>query len=164
MKILLVSGAALALVLVLPGCGKESPAAKPVSVPPHQHIPPHHGTPVVLGNEEYHVELVLDSTAGELNAYILDGELENFIRVQQPSFEVVSSRQGREETLIFKAVANNATGETAGDTSQFKAQADWLRTDKAFDAILKHLVVVGNNYDEIKFNFPKGNDTDEKTK
>jgi len=153
----------IAVLLLLSGCSQKAASEKAI-VHKHEHVPPHHGTPIVLGNEEYHVELVLDAAAGKLQAYVMDGELENFVRVQQPSFEVVASHQGHEDTLIFKAVANHATGETVGDTSQFEAQADWLRTEKEFDGILKALSVRGSKYEEIQFNFPKGNDTDEKTK
>ena len=86
------------------------------------------GTPVVLGNEEYHVEFVLDVPSGKLQAYILDGELENFIRIQQPSFQVAAKLPDRQELLAFAAVANRATGETTGDTSLFEARADWLKS------------------------------------
>jgi hypothetical protein len=153
---------AVSLVLV-GGCNKKSPqTAPPEPVHKHEHIPPHHGTPVVLGKEEYHVELVLDSPAGKLQAFVLDGELENFIRVQQPSFEVSAKLPEREEVLVFRAIPNNATGETVGDTSLFETQADWLKTTSTFEGVLKELQVRGKAYQKITFNFPKGNDTDEK--
>src|SRR5882757_2198315 len=88
------------------GCGKQSPesaaAAKPAK---HEHHPPHGGTPVVLGDEVYHVELVLDAAAGKLQAFVLDGEMENFIRSAAPSFDIVASVNGAPQTLTLKAVA-----------------------------------------------------------
>ena len=117
-----------------------------------------------MGEEEYHVELVLDASAGKLQAFILDGELENFVRIPEASFEITARLPGREEVLTLKAVANRATGETVGDTALFEAQADWLKTTPAFDAVIKELTVRGNKYQNIVFNFPKGNDTDEKEK
>ena len=149
----------------LAGCSKKSAqTAVPEPAHKHEHKPPHHGTPVVLGNEEYHVELVLDPPAGKIQAYILDGELENFIRIQQPSFMVVAKLSGGEELLTFQAVANNATGETIGDTSLFEAQAEWLKTTATFDGLIKDLQVRDKSYRDVAFNFPKGNDTDEKEK
>ena len=130
----------------------------------HEHKPPHHGTPVVLGKEEYHVELVLDASAGRLQAYIMDGELENFVRVPADSFAVAAMLGGKEEVLMFKAVTNNATGEKVGDTSLFEAQADWLKTNATFDGVLRQLNVHGTTYRNITFNFPKGNETDEPSK
>ncbi len=76
-------------------------------------------TPVVLGAEIYHLEFVLDPASGQLSAYVLDGEMENFIRIAAPSFEVVATVGGVKQTLFLAAVANYATGEKTGDTSLF---------------------------------------------
>jgi hypothetical protein len=147
------------------GCNRQpSPAPLQTSGHQHEHKPPHHGTPIVLGKEEYHVELVLDAAAGRFQAYIMDGELENFVRVPAESFAVTAKLSGQEEVLSFKAVANNATGERVGDTALFEAQADWLKTNAAFDGVLRQLTVRGTAYENITFNFPKGNDTDESPK
>jgi hypothetical protein len=151
------------VLLVLCGCGKETALEQKGKTPAkHEHKPPHGGTPVVLGHEEYHVELVLEAATGTMQAYVMNGELEEFVRVSAPSFEVAAQRAGGEETLVFKAVPNRATGETVGDTSFFTAQAEWLKTAKTFDAVLKELKVQGSVYQNVAFNFPKGNDTDGK--
>ena len=148
------------------GCSKTENASAPGKevVHKHEHHPPHHGTPVVLGDEEYHVELVLDATAGKLQAFVLDGELENFIRITPESFDIAAKIAGRDETLTLKAVANSATGETVGDTSLFETQADWLKTTPVFDAAIKEINVRGESYTNVVFNFPKGNDADEAEK
>jgi hypothetical protein len=65
---------------------------------------------------------------------------------------------GKEETLTFQPVANNATGEKVGDTSLFEAQADWLKSATNFDAVLKEITVRTKTYTNISFNFPKGSD------
>ena len=126
----------------------------------HEHHPPHGGTPVVLGDEAYHIELVLDASAGTLQAYVLDGEMENFIRSTVPSIEIVATVGGAQRTLVLAAVANPATGETVGDTSLFEAQADWLKTTPEFDGVLKSVTIRGTTFTDVKFNFPRGNDTD----
>ena len=102
--------------------GHDHAAAAPAK---HEHHAPHDGTAIVLGKEEYHLEFVLDAAAGKLTAYALDGELENFIRVKALGFEVVATVGTEKKPLTFQAIANPATGETVGDTSQFEAQADW---------------------------------------
>jgi hypothetical protein len=159
---LLILGLAIAL---FASCRRE-PSDRPtdMAVHKHEHKPPHHGTPVVLGTEQYHVELVLDQPAGRLQAYILDGELENFVRVPAESFEIAAFLNGKEQVLTFKAVANNATGETVGDTALFEARADWLTTNTTFDGVLRKLAVRGTAFEHVTFNFPKGNDTDENPK
>ena len=114
----------------------------------------------MLGSEVYHIELVLDASAGKLQAYVLDGEMENFIRSAAPAFDVLATVAGETKTLTFLPVANPATGETVGDTSLFETQADWLKTTQDFDAVLKTITVRGTTFADVKFNFPKGNDTD----
>jgi hypothetical protein len=146
------------------GCSKpaETAAPKTEAVHKHEHHPPHGGTPVVLGEEEYHIELVLDAGAGKLQAFVLDGELENFVRVPAESLEIDAEVSGRQERLNLRAVPNTATGEKVGDTSLFETQADWLKTTPSFDAALKEIAVRGKTYSQVKFNFPKGNDEDAK--
>jgi hypothetical protein len=158
----------LVIVLVaalLTGCGEGKPAAsQPPAEHKHEHKPPHGGTPVVLGNEEYHVELVLDAPAATLQAYIMDGELENFVRVTAESFEVAVQSPDQKAALLFKAIPNQATGEAVGDTALFEARADWLKFATNFDGVLRELTVRGTKYQNISFNFPKGNDPDETKK
>lgn len=158
----LIAGLLMASLVLFTACSRKSEAADDAKPAKHEHHPPHGGTPVVLGDEVYHVELVLDPVAGKLQAYVFDGELENFIRSASPSFEVVAVVGGETKPLVFAPVANAATGETAGDTSLFEAQADWLKTTREFDAVLKEITVRGTVFKDVKFNYPKGNDDDAK--
>ena len=148
-------------VVLLAGCAKQSPGPA-ASAPPakHVHHPPHGGTPVVLGEEIYHVELVLDAATGKLSAYILDGEMENFIRLAMPAFDMTAQVNGQSKVLTFHAVANPATGETVGDSSLFETQAEWLKTTRTFDAVIPGLAIRGTTFTGVTFNFPGGNDRD----
>ena len=154
----------LSMVLILAaaaGCSKAPVGAADSGQPRrHHHHPPHAGTPVVLGDEAYHVELVLDASAGRLQAYILDGEMENFVRSPAPSIEITATAGGAPHTLVLEPVPNPVTGETVGYTSLFEAQADWLKTVKGFDAVLKSVAIRGTTFSDVRFSFPKGNDTD----
>ena len=140
------------------GCAKSESTPKTEAVHKHEHKPPHGGTPVELGEEEYHVELVRDAAAGKMQAFIFDGELENFVRIPAGSFTVGAKVAGKEEPLVFQAVPNAATGETVGDTALFEARADWLKTTPRFDAVLKEITVRAKTYTNVAFNFPKGAD------
>jgi hypothetical protein len=160
MKIKLTAIPALALTVALfSGCSKTetAPPAKEVAHH-HEHKPPHGGAPVELGEEEYHVEFVRDATAGKLQAFVMDGELEFFVRIAAPALEVTAQVAGKEEALVLQPVANNATGETVGNTSLFEAQAGWLKSATNFDAVLKEITVHGKTYTNVAFNFPKGSD------
>lgn len=153
-------GAVLALAAA--GCAKKNEPAAAADVPPgkHEHHPPHGGTPVVLGGEAAHVELVLDATAGRLQAYVLDGELENFIRIADPALEIVAEAGGATRTVTLRAVPDPATGETVGSTSLFAGEAEWLKTTPRFHAKLAGITVRGTAYRDVAFAFPEGNDHD----
>src|SRR5438309_718651 len=110
MKIEFHLDAMLAAMVLLGGCAKKE---EPVAV--HKDQPPHGGTPVVLGEDQYHIEFALDASSGTLSAYLLDDEMEEFVRSDMASFVVTAKTGGSEQTLIFKPVANPATGETVGD-------------------------------------------------
>ena len=141
------------------GCRREVPDPSRTPGRHYEHHPPHQGTPVALGDEEYHVEFVLHPASGQLQAFVMDGEWENFIRIKIDAFEVaVRLPEGGQDILRFRALASNATGETVGDTSAFEAQAEWLRTNTAFDASIKQIVVREKAYTNVQFNFPKGNE------
>lgn len=151
----------LAVLFGSSGCDKKEPApARATSPAKHEHVAPHGGTPVVLGNEAYHLEFVRDAASGTLQAFVLDGEMENFIRTKAPSIEIAATVNGATQTLTLAAVANAATGETVGDTALFEGKADWLKTIAQFDATLKSIAIRGSTFADVKFNFPKGNDKD----
>lgn len=148
-------GLTLAAMLTLAACGK-----KPEAVSARQEGPPHGGTPVVIGDDEYHIEFVLDPATGTLSAYLFDEEMEEFVRSDMASFELTATVGGTARTLVFKPVANPATGETVGDTALFTAQADWLKTTKEFNAVIQSVTLDGTRFTGIDFNFPRGNETD----
>ena len=129
-------------------------------VKPHEDRPPHGGTPVVLGDEEFHVELVRDAQAGTLRAYILDGEMEDYVRLAARSFTLQADLGGRRETLTFRPVADLATGETVGDTSLFEARAEWLKRVDRFKGVIVNLPIHDQAFKAVAFSFPEGNDKD----
>jgi len=152
---------ALSVLAASAGCSKAPLGAADVAPPHrHHHHPPHAGTPVVLGDEDYHIELVLDPSAGVLQAFVLDSEMENFVRSAAPRIEMTATVAGAPHTLVLQAVANPETGETVGDTSLFEGRAEWLKATKEFDAVITSVEIRGATFTDVRFNFPKGNDTD----
>lgn len=122
----------------------------------HEHKAPHNGTLIVLGEEFAHIELVLDSDKGLLTAYVLDGEAENPIRITQESFVMEGIAP-----VNFHAVNNPLTGESIGDTSEFAAQSDVYKGVKNFKGTLDQLTLKGQDFKNIEFSFPEGNEQDE---
>ena len=147
---------AFLLTLTLTACTKHD-HEKPTSGG-HVHTAPHGGTLVELGEHAYSLELVRDAATGRLSAYVLDGHAENFIRVKAASLEIVATVGTEKRPLMFRAMANPATGETVGDTSQFDAEAEWLKTTATFDARLTAIEIRGTRFTDVAFNFPQGKD------
>ena len=140
----------------LAACGEHSagPGAKEKTAL-HQDVAPHGGTPVAVG-DDYKLELVRDGETGTLSGYVLDDEMEEFMRSSSPSLTILIKAAGEPLTLVLNAVANPATGETLGDTSLFQGQADWLKSVDSFAGTLQAIVIRGTRFSGIKFNFPKG--------
>ena len=124
---------------------------------PHHHDPPHGGAGVTLGDEEAHIEFLVDAEAGTVTAWFFKPHMERYLRIKAESFAVLAKLPDGEARLTFAAVANAGTGETVGDTSQFVARADWLASVVSFDAVLPEVSIRGRVYRSVAFNYPKGN-------
>jgi hypothetical protein len=115
----------------------------------HVHTAPHGGSLAEVGEHAYNVEFLRDASSGKLSAYILDGHAENFIRLKATRLEAIATVNGEKRPLIFQAIANAATGETVGDTSQFDAQADWIKSSSTFDVAIPALEIRGTTFKSI---------------
>lgn len=125
----------------------------------HEHTAPHGGTLVVLGDEFAHLEIVLDPGTGELTAYVLDGEAESPVRLEQEEIEMkIDAAKKGGASLRLKAAANVLTGETTGDSSEFSAQSDKLKGVERFGAVVTSITVKGNRFEEVELRFPEGNE------
>lgn len=145
------------LFLLLAACDSKPPETPPPGKPsfapsrggasegkhPHQAL--HGGTLVELGEEFAHVELVLEGTTGKVTAYVLDGEVEKPIRLEQK--EIVL--KGKTVTVALQAVGSPLTGEKPGDTSQFEGQSDGLKGAKEFDGAIVRIVVKGRELTDV---------------
>ena len=143
---------ALLFLALLAACGRKEPA--PTHAGGHSHVAPHGGTLIELGAHAYNLELLRDRAAGKLTAWVLDGHAENFVRLPIPALEAVATVGVTPRPLSLKAVANAATGETVGNTSQFEVQADWLKGPEAFTVVVPSLEIRGSSFKEIKATFP----------
>lgn len=137
---------------LIAGCSKHSDE-KEAGHAHHAHKAPHGGTLVEIGEHAYAVELLRDRSAGKLTAWILDAHAENFIRLKIPALQLVAMPGGKYTPLSLQAVANPATGETVGDTSQFEVQADWLKTADEFAGIFT-LEINGTKFEQVPYSMP----------
>jgi hypothetical protein len=162
--------ATTAAALILGGCQSSSTENKLAATAPaptasagaakkegeHEHSAPHGGTLVEFGEEFAHLEIVLDAATGRLTAYALDGEAEKAVRLKQPNLEITIKAPAT--TIRLDGVANSLTGETADDTSEFAGQSDKLKGASEFDGVIKTISIRGKQFNNVAFNFPKGNE------
>lgn len=151
----LLAAAVLAAVLATTGCHKHDSHAGH-NHGKHVHTAPHGGLLVELGEHAYNVELVRDSASGKLTAYLLDGHAENFIRIAAPSLALTAYVNGARQSLALAATANPITGETVGNTSQFEATADWLKSAGDFNGEVGPVEIRGTKFAPAAFALTKG--------
>lgn len=118
--------------------------------------PPHGGTPVIVADDQFHLELVHDATAGEMQAYVLDGHLEGYVMVAETTFLLLAKTGGKDEQLFFQRAPEPDPGSVAAKSSLFVAQADWLKSAKEFEGNIPTITLDGKTFTNISFAFPKG--------
>ena len=124
----------------------------------HLHVAPHGGAAVVLGDELYHLEFLIDPEASLLDCYVLDGHMEEFVRIKANSVPV-TLEDGTE--LELQAVASRVTGESVGDTSHFQTTLSVAENRDRFSATVKAITIKGNRFENIPFRYPEGNESGE---
>lgn len=180
---LILTGAALTLA---PACSQPAPEAKEAPAPTeeapkpvpaaeeahdehdedhaheddhdHKHEAPRGGTLVELGDHVAHVEFLHDEAAGRLSAYFLDAHCENPVRLPDASIAItIDLRDGNGAiALSLTPRANDLTGETVGDTSEFTLEDARIKGISAFDITLPKLTARGATFENISFPFPEG--------
>lgn len=153
--------AALAL---LNGCGDHQTAdsAGHSHAPGEAHshdaeqAPPHGGTPVLVADDEFHLELVLDPVAAKMQAYVLDGHLERYVQVPETNFVIVAKSGGSTEQLTFQRVPEPGSGTVPATSALFEARAEWLRTTREFEGSIPTITLNGKTHLNVSFPFPKG--------
>lgn len=119
--------------------------------------PPHGGTPVLIADHKNHLELVRDGTAGLMQAYVLDDDLHDFIRVPETNFTLVATiSPGHSERLEFQRVTNSTTANLAEPSFLFEGRAEWIKAASKFDGLIPTITLKGRTFTNISFPFPKG--------
>ncbi len=120
----------------------------------HSHEAKHGGVAVALGDEEFHIEFTHGSSPGIISAYFLDAHMEDYVRLDAPSFSASVVIDGRSQAVVFAAVSNVATGEKIGDSSLFEGRIVGLPDHPALLVSVPALIVKGRTYANIKARLP----------
>jgi hypothetical protein len=172
--------------LFLTGCPGETPQAKnTATVKPHgdaddhdeldghghhhHHAEhgPHGGALAAIGDDDAHLEFVLDAESGKLTAYALDGEAEKPVSIKQSKLQLTYTltklrdiEEGSDDipddtfTLSLDAVSPADDGTAA----EFAGQADTLKGCEKFSAVLTTVNVGGKSFQNVTFKYPEGNE------
>jgi hypothetical protein len=143
----------------------EGKAAAKEEAKDEEHVPPHGGTLVELGEEEAQIEFVLDAAEGKLTVYFFDGEAEKPLFSSDPQIEVdvtpADQPDAKPTRVVLKAVASVLTGEKVGETSQFAGSAPVLKGLTKFAGELQPWTMKASHLPALKFDFPKAEEADE---
>jgi hypothetical protein len=142
---------ALGAFALLAGCGKKATHEPPEDQAGkgHVHAAKHGGVAVELGEHEYQIEFTVGETPGTIRAYIMDGHMEEFVRIEAATFAATAAVDGQTIPLVFAAVADPATGEKIGDSSLFEAKVAGLNAGAAVELKIPALLIKGRTYTNI---------------
>ena len=125
----------------------------------HAHEAPHGGALVLLGEHGtgFHLEVIL-SEEGILDLYVLDGEVDKFVRISQEELALqVTTKDSESQSVSMTAVEDAATGESIGNTSHFQARTE-MKGVENFDAVLSSVKIKGTVFEKVSFSYPGGNE------
>ena len=119
---LLLLAAVLTLALVSRGL-----SAPPKAEHAHPEKGPHGGPLLELGEEEYHVEVMLDEKTDTLTLYVLDGEAKAAVAIDAKEALINLKHDGKAEQ--FKLKAAPLKSDAKGMASCFKLKSEELMED-----------------------------------
>ena len=171
---------------ILTGCPGETPQpVKPVTTThadhdedhdhDHEHDHHHHhaekgphgGALVAIGEDDAHLEFVLDSDAGKLTAYVLDGEAEKPVAVKQANLQLAfnllppDDEDGTKSDLpdsVSVVMLEAVSPASNGTATEFAVQSDDLKGAERFEATLTAITIAGKSFKGILFKYPEGNE------
>jgi hypothetical protein len=132
---------------LIAGCGPSASRDRPNHS--HDHETPHGGQLVALGDESYHLEFVFHPDEGMVHLYVMDGDLERYVRIDATELALAVKLPAGAETLTLNATGNAVTGEEVGNTSLFEGSADSLGKMGAFEASMERIAIEGHVYEGV---------------
>jgi hypothetical protein len=133
----------------------------------HAEKGPHGGALVAIGEDDAHLEFVLDSDAGKLTAYVLDGAAEKPVAIKQANLQLAwnllppDEEDGTKSDLpdsVSLMMLEAVSPASNGTATEFAAQSDDLKGAEKFEAVLTTINIAGRPFKEISFKYPEGNE------
>lgn len=115
----------------------------------HHHHAPHHGSLTMLGDHAAQIELVVDAESGKVDAYVLDGEAEKPLTVDQAELELAITLADAAEPLTLKLTPKDPAAQGDG----FSAQDDKLKGVTAFKGTVTTLKIADKTHEKVAVEF-----------
>lgn len=131
------------------GCGKHDGHAPDPSG--HAHQAKNGGQLLEVGKHQFNIEVLVDAAKGKVTAWILDAHAEDYVRIPAPTLRLSAVAGGQQHEVTLAAVANPASGEKVGDTSQFEGVAEWLKSTPAFSGTFHDVAIRGAGFGNVTF-------------
>ena len=109
----------------------------------HTHVGPNGGRLIVLGDEDYHAELLIDHSAGNATVFILDRTGRNPVPVDQNEITLNVRRDGQPHQIRLAAAGSASAGPDS--PARFTGASDVLRNDCQLSGRLS-IVINGKPY------------------
>lgn len=107
-----------------------------------------------VGEHDFHLELVNDTHAGKMLAYVHDDHMEHAESVPPTTFELVAKMDGKEHRATFNAGDGSTTAAT--NVNVFTAKADWFKSATNFEGLIPTITLKGETFTNVTFTYPKG--------
>jgi hypothetical protein len=133
----------------------------------HAEKGPHGGALVAIGQDDAHVEIVLDADTGALKAYVLDGEAEKPVAIKQESLELVvtlGKKEGADDDKsglpddVVNVTLAAVSPDDDGKATEYEGQQDELKGTEKFDAVLTAIKIGDKPFNNVNFKYPEGNE------
>tara|TARA_R110002126_G_scaffold60156_6_gene156911 strand:- start:3706 stop:4290 length:585 start_codon:yes stop_codon:yes gene_type:complete len=117
------------------------------------HQPQHVGGFLVAASDHVaNVEIVPNFEKGEMQVFLYDGCVEKSVRSEQAEIPITLQLADGPREFVAMAQANELTGETVGDTSEFLVKDDALKGAKHVTGTIQEVHFLGARYTNLAFN------------
>ena len=125
------------------------------------HQPQHVGGFLVAASDHVaNIELVPNFADGEMQVFLFDGCVEKSVRSEQTEIPITVQLADGPRELVAMAQANELTGETVGDTSEFLVQDDALKGAGHVTGTIQEVNFLGARYSNLEFSTDPATHTD----
>ena len=109
----------------------------------------------MVEEETAHVEFLIDPTNGDLACYLLSAHAIEPVRTTRETLRLWFESEGEPVLVELAAHANSLSGETVGDTSEFRVAHEMFAGAGPWKGRIEEIDLRGKTYKDVEFEFQK---------